>query len=163
MSRSDVTRYCLRLVTALFSWEMDKNWLEVWGVTYISLAVRDTGFVMKRNCTLANMCVRVLVSGQYAQALLARIAKDLIFNYWLGHPRDWSNGTILCGREGCQSYNWNKTLFFWCSISLCQKVGVGTKYLNAQWRERKLNWSPYSPFSLLHKRDGEKNKKKRWS
>lgn len=41
------------------------------------------------------MRVRVHVYEQEAEALLARVAKDLIFNYWLGHLREWTNGTIL--------------------------------------------------------------------
>lgn len=75
--RSDETRQCLRLVAALISWEMDKNWLEVWSVTYISLAVRDTGLCHETKLHIseyvcASACIGAGVSspiGTHSQGL----------------------------------------------------------------------------------------------
>lgn len=55
-----------------------------------------------------------MFGGQEPQPLLTCIAEDPVFNYWLEHLGDRSDGDTLHGREGRQSYNWNKTLPVMC-------------------------------------------------
>ena len=57
------------------------------------------------------MCVRAHVCGREAQTLLARTAEDLIFNYWLGHPRDRADGATLCGPEAVKGIIGTKRYF----------------------------------------------------
>ena len=57
------------------------------------------------------MRVRVHVYEQKAEALLARVAKDLIFNYWLGHLREWTNGTILWAEKPVKAIIGTKRYF----------------------------------------------------
>lgn len=74
---------------------VDDYWSAVGSVTSISRArqgggCRDTGSGIS-----GEVRVRAHVYGQESRALLARVAKDLIFNYWLGHLGDQSDGITL--------------------------------------------------------------------
>lgn len=47
---------------------------------------------------------------QEPQPLLTCGAEHPVFNYWLGRLGDRRDRNALCGQEGHQSYNWNKTI-----------------------------------------------------
>lgn len=101
----------IRLVTVHLSGETDKNWLGVRGVTYISNGHRgQAGLSLKRNCTLVSMCMWTHVRAAGASTpfdMCSRTPGIQLLARRLGDRRD---GNAFCGREGHQSYNWNKTI-----------------------------------------------------
>lgn len=70
---------------------------------------------------------------QEPQPLLTCGAEHPVFNYWLGRLGGHRDSDALCGREGHQSYNWNKTIpvmrdkdfFLTPCVRQKEKVGAG--------------------------------------
>lgn len=126
------TRLGLHPATVLVSEEMDKNWLEVWGVTYVSHGCRGQAALSQNEIAHEWVCeCGCMFGGQEPQHLLTCIAEDPTFNYWLEHLGDRSDGDAL-DEKAIKAIIGTK-LFLWCVIRhfnfLCvkqiEKVGVG--------------------------------------
>lgn len=90
-------------------------------VSHPSAAPVKVAADVRPDSTLVETCACGLTLLE-SRALLAPVAMDVIFNYWLGHLGDQSDGITLCDRDDCQSYNWNKRNSFLTLGNLCVYV-----------------------------------------